>query len=112
MIGEPTRITINSETLLDVMLTNAPETFTKCGTSEPEISDHRMIYAELTEKVQRHKTKTITFRQTKKTDFKELNRDLTGAPWHVGDILILVTARRSMTTGRRYLSQLWINTNP
>ena len=45
-----------------------------------------MLYGQLTEKVRRHKTKTITFRQTKKTDFEELNRDLIEAPWDVGDI--------------------------
>ena len=65
MIEEPTRITTNSETLLDVILTNAPKMFKKCGTYEPEISDHR---------------------QTKKTDFEKLNRDSIDAPWHVGDI--------------------------
>lgn len=86
MIEEPPRITTNSETLLDVILTNAPKMFKKCGTYEPEISDHRMIYGELTEKVRMHKIKTITFRQTKKTDFEELNRDLIDAPWYVGDI--------------------------
>ena len=28
----------------------------------------------------------ITFRQTKYTDFEELNRDLSDTPWPVGDI--------------------------
>lgn len=54
MINEPTRITAPSESLLDVILTNTPELFKKCGTYEPEISDHRMIYGELTEKVRKH----------------------------------------------------------
>ena len=89
MIEELTRITTNSETLLDVILTNAPDIFdarnVELTKQKPE-SDHRMIYEELTEKVRRHKTKTITFRQTKKTDFEELNRVLNEAPWHVGDI--------------------------
>ena len=81
MIEEPTRITTDSEVLLVVILTNAPKMFKNCGTYEPEISNHRMIYGELTDKVRRHKTKTISFR----------------------------TAMRSMTTGRRSLSQWWIN---
>lgn len=59
--------------------------FKKCGTYEPEISYLRMIYGGLTEKVWRHKTKTMTFRQTKKTDFEELNRDLIVTPWHMED---------------------------
>ena len=38
--------------LPDVILTNAPEMFKKYGTCKPEISDHRMIYEEQTEKEQ------------------------------------------------------------
>ena len=38
------------------------------------------------EKVHKHKTRTTTFRQTKSTDFEQLNRDLEAAPWHVGEI--------------------------
>ena len=83
----------NSETLLDVILTNAPEMFKKCGIYEPEISDHRMIYGELTEKVRRHKTKTITLLSVMRT-------------------ITLLTVMRSTTTGRHYLSQLWINMHP
>ena len=60
--------------------------FKKYETYKPEISDHKMIYKELTEKVRKRKTKMITFRQTKNIDIKELNRDLNDAPWPVGDI--------------------------
>ena len=40
MINETTRITAHSKSLLDVILTNTPDLFKKCGTYEPEISDH------------------------------------------------------------------------
>lgn len=60
--------------------------FKKCGTYKPEIGDHWIIYEERMEKVRKLKTKTITFRQTKNTDFEELNRDLNDTPWHMGDI--------------------------
>lgn len=86
-IQEQTRITKNSETLPDVMLTNAPEMFKKYGTYKQEFSDHRMIYEEPMEKGRKRQTKTITFRQTKDTDFEELHRDLNNALWPVGDIL-------------------------
>ena len=39
MITEATRITIKSETLLDVILTNNPDMFKECGTFNPETSD-------------------------------------------------------------------------
>ena len=56
MIREPTRITPNSASLLDVILTNKPELFKKCGTYDPAMSDHCMIYGEMSEKIQKHKT--------------------------------------------------------
>ena len=86
MITEPTRITTHSQTLLDVVLTNTPELFARCGTYNPEISDHCLVYGEMTEKVAKHRSKTITFRQTKSTNYEQLNRDLLDAPWHVGEI--------------------------
>ena len=86
LITEPTRITAHSETLLDVILNNNPELFKKCGTHQPEMSDHHLVFGEMTETVHKHKTRTITFRQTKNTNFEQLNRDLNDAPWHVGDI--------------------------
>ena len=86
LINEPTRVTANSQTLIDVMLTNNPDLFKNCGVYNPEISDHSMIYGEMTEKVKKHTTKTLVHRQTKTTDFDNFNKDLLDAPWHVGEI--------------------------
>lgn len=41
LITEPTRIAEQSQTSLDVFLTNTPELFEKCGTYDPGLSDHR-----------------------------------------------------------------------
>ena len=90
LITEPTRVTMHSQTLLDVLLTNTPEMFTRCGVYNPEISDHYLIYGEMTDKVCKHKPKTIIFRQTKNTDFELFNEDLINAPWHVSDIFTSV----------------------
>ena len=86
LINEPTRVTANSQTLIDVMLTNNLDLFENCGVYNPEISDHSMIYGEMTEKVRKHTTKTLVHRQTKTTDFDNFNKDLLDAPWHVGEI--------------------------
>ena len=86
LINEPTTVTANSQTLIDVMLANNPDLFKNCGVYNPEISDHSMIYAEMTEKVKKHTTKTLVHRQTKTTDFDNFNKDLVDAPWHVGEI--------------------------
>lgn len=86
MISEPTRITPNSQTLLDVIMTTSPELFRKCGTYEPGMSDHCLVYGVMTEKICKHKSKIITFRNVKNIDQKQLNQDLLVAPWHVADI--------------------------
>ena len=71
---------------MDVILANNPDLFKKCGAYQPEMSDHHMVFEEMMEKVHKHKTHTITFRQTKSTDFEQLNQDLEAAPWHGGEI--------------------------
>ena len=86
MISDPTTITMNSHTLLDVIETNSPELFRKCGTFNPNISDHHLIYGILLEKVYKHKPKTIISRCLNNINYEQLNRDLLEAPWHVSDI--------------------------
>ena len=85
-ISEPTRITVTLQTLLDVLLTNVPQLFKKCGTYDPGISDHRLVYGVMTEHVRKHRPKTITFRDMRNIDVEQLNKDLTDAPWQVGEI--------------------------
>lgn len=77
---------VHSQTLLDVLLTNTPELFLKSGTFDPGVNDHCMVYGEMNENVRKHRTKVITYRQMKNTDFDQLNHDHQEAPWHVGDI--------------------------
>ena len=71
---------------MDVIPTNNPELFKKCGVYQPGMSDHHMVFGEMMEKVHKHETRTTTFRQTKSTDFEQLNWDLEAAPGHVGEI--------------------------
>ena len=86
MINEPTSVTTHSESLLDVLLTNTPEMFNKCGVYQPLLSDHYLIFGEMVEKVCKRKARVIESRYTKDTDFELLNKDLLDAPWHVGEI--------------------------
>ena len=86
MITEPTRIAMNSQTLLDVLLTNSPEVFRKCGTYNPEISDHYLIYGIMSQKIRKHEPKVIIFRSIKNTNQKRLNQDLLQAPWQVAEV--------------------------
>ena len=86
LINEPTRVTANSQTFINVILTNNPNLFKNCGLYNPDISDHSMIYGEMTKKVKKHTTKTLVTRQTKTTNFDKFIEDLLDAPWHVGEI--------------------------
>ena len=101
LITEPTRITAHSESLLDVILTNNPDLFAKCGVYQPEISDHHLVFAEMKEKIHKHKTRTITFQHMKNTDFKQLNQDLDNALGTWGRYF--VTRMINMNIGRDFL---------
>lgn len=48
VIKEPTRITTHSSTLLDVLLTNRPQSFKRTGVYDPALSDHGLVYGILT----------------------------------------------------------------
>lgn len=70
--NETKRATVTSQTLIDVMLTKNPELFKNRGVYNPEISDHSMIYGEMTQKGKKPTTKNLVDCQSK-TDF---NKDL------------------------------------
>ena len=45
LINEPTRITPNSSTLIDIFLSNEPSRILKSGVVHMGLSDHSMVYA-------------------------------------------------------------------
>lgn len=44
LITEPTRITLGSQTLIDLYITNSPDKITASGTLSHGISDHSLVY--------------------------------------------------------------------
>ena len=76
LIKEPTRITENSSTLLDVILTNQPDFFRGSYVYNPEISDHHMVYALLKERAVQHKTRILKVRSYKNFNEKNFKEDL------------------------------------
>jgi len=58
LIKEPTRITNNSSTLIDLFLTNEPKKIASTGVMVLGISDHNLIYA--IKKLASEKSKPIT----------------------------------------------------
>lgn len=51
-----------------------------------EISDHNLIYGITKKKVYQHKSKIITYRDTKNIDVEQISKELKDAHWHVCDI--------------------------
>lgn len=65
LINEYTRITPDSKTLIDLILTNRPDLFDSTGVSDFGLSDHAMINGFLKPKVKKYRHKVITFRSKK-----------------------------------------------
>ena len=82
-ITPTTTITPTFESFLDIIFTNKPAMFKRCGTFNPQISDHNLVCGILSESVNRYKPKTIVFRSTKNLEVKKFNE----APWIVGESL-------------------------
>jgi len=69
LITKPTRLTENTQTLLDVILTNKPELFKEAHVYNPEIiSDHAMVIGIMTGNAIHHPRKVVTFRNFKRMD--------------------------------------------
>ena len=49
------------------------EHFEKWGTYDPGLSDHCMVYWEMSEKIRKRRPRLLTFRRMKYTDFDQLN---------------------------------------
>ena len=62
MVNCPTRVTANSSTQIDLLFTTDVELIERVGCEEPGLSDHDLIYGQLTSKVDR---KTHTLRTVK-----------------------------------------------
>lgn len=70
LIVDPTRITENTETLLDIIATNRPEKVKDSGVIHLGISDHSLVYSCLKVSVPRDKPKIVESR-----NFKYYNKD-------------------------------------
>ena len=86
VITRPTRITNDSQTLIDVILTNKPELFKDCGVCEVGISDHALVYGLMKERNGFYESKVLTVRSYKERNEQQLRMDLDMAPWHVSTI--------------------------
>ena len=76
LIDRATRVTTTSWTLLDVILTNAPDLLMSSGVAELGLSDHKAIYSLLNKEVKQHTARVVECRSTKKLNLEEFRKDL------------------------------------
>ena len=85
-ISSPTRVTNASRSLIDVFLVSNVELIDSSGVSDLAISDHLMIFLNLTWKRPKVKAVPTQKRSFKKFDKAMFCQDLEKAPWSVMDI--------------------------
>ncbi|CAH1256204.1 ACSS3 [Branchiostoma lanceolatum] len=81
LITEPTRVTENSSTLLDVILTSNPNKYSKSGVFKCGLSDHHLIYTYRGLKQPKPPPKWITARIFKRFDEEQFKKELARVPW-------------------------------
>lgn len=82
LITDPTRITMDSRTLIDIILTNRPHRIVSSGVLHLSISDHSLIFAIRKISVSNRTTHTIIeVRNYKKFCVVNFNDDLRRTPW-------------------------------
>ena len=93
VIQNPTRVTLTSKSLIDVILVSHADRFSTSGNLHLGISDHDLVYIVRRQKLQKPKAKTIEFRSTKNLDVPAFLSDLSVTPWdssyvfdHIDDV--------------------------
>nr|CAI5868890.1 unnamed protein product [Callosobruchus analis] len=81
VINAPTRITSNTATLIDLLMTSNDLTILDSGTINTELSDHQLIYCSLKQQGITTPPKTITVRDYKNFDMDRFQYDLSRVPF-------------------------------
>jgi hypothetical protein len=76
LVSDPTRITANSKTLIDLAFTNKPELINGAGVIHLRISDHSLIYIQRNISVTRKEPKLIKSRNFKHYNSNNFKSDL------------------------------------
>ena len=80
---QPTRVTSDSSTLIDLVIASKCDMIKNTKTLELGISDHMLVHACLCTKVRRAPAKIVKTRSFKHFDRKMFKRDIETAPWSV-----------------------------
>ena len=86
LIKQPTRVTENLKTLIDVLLTSTPNLVAETKVIPVSISDHDLVFVSLKLKKERNKPVYIYARsQYKRYNREAFLKDTSNAPWSVVD---------------------------
>ena len=85
IITEPTRITEQSKSLIDVILVNNQHRIVDSGVVPLSISDHSLIYCIVKAGVPKATPRTIEYRSYRRFDENAFIQDLNNVPWHIVD---------------------------
>lgn len=82
IVNNPTRITLNSASLLDYIILSEERSFSKCDTvSLPNISDHELVFVHMSFQIQGGQAIPRTYRDIKNIDENILYEHLQAIPW-------------------------------
>ena len=81
--NQPTRVTSNTSTLIDLVITSKVEMIKSTRILDLGISDHMLVHASVKTKVQRPPPKIVKARTFKNFDRVEFSKDIRDAPWSV-----------------------------
>ena len=88
LITKPTRVTVSSSTLIDVILVSNPELAKSQGILDITISDHFLVYAVLDLKAPKPATTKISTRSFKTYNTKDFAEDMSHIPWDTTNLPI------------------------
>ena len=80
-ITKPTRITMNTATLIDHVITNMPESIQTAGTIPCSISDHNAIYLHINWEQQKLKKQIIEVWDYENADYASINKEIKNLDW-------------------------------
>ena len=81
LIKKPTRVTKNSATTIDLILTNEPHKYNDVGVSNIGISDHNVIYASRKFVIPKTTPKYVKYRSFKHFNYDNFLNDINQVPW-------------------------------
>ena len=83
LINEPTRVSLTSSSLIDLIFTNCSDRLSFCGVYPTTINDHSLVYAyrKLSAGVQSGNHSTVTYRRCKNFDPTKFRNDICSQDW-------------------------------